>query len=210
MINQFISTELTFFYLDFSNQIIPVAEAAGGQGSTTTASLVNGGATVHRGLEAAIDLDLRPLFSTWGVGINSNITFVNAEFSEDRFISTSDGAINVKGNTLPYAPEMMISSNLAIYAPFGLIIDFNTTYLGKQFTDAQNTIPGSLNGRGGEMPSYFVLDANATYNVSRLPGASLSLSVKNLLDERYIVSRRPQGIRVGMPRFISFGVDYKF
>jgi Fe(3+) dicitrate transport protein len=41
-------------------------------------------------------------------------------------------------------------------------------------------------------------------------GLSLSLAVKNLLDERYIVSRRPQGIRVGLPRFITAGLDFKF
>ena len=36
---------------------------------------------------------------------------------------------------------------------------------------------------------------------------ALSISVKYLFDERYIVSRRPQGIRVGLPRFITMGLD---
>eukprot|EP01147_Barroeca_monosierra_P004971 gene4972-6929_t len=42
VLNEFIATELTFFYLDFSNQVIPVAEAAGGAGAPGTASLING------------------------------------------------------------------------------------------------------------------------------------------------------------------------
>jgi len=41
-------------------------------------------------------------------------------------------------------------------------------------------------------------------------GFELSLTVKNLLDQRYISSRRPQGIRVGLPRFVIGGVSYKF
>jgi Fe(3+) dicitrate transport protein len=39
---------------------------------------------------------------------------------------------------------------------------------------------------------------------------SFHAAVKNLTDERYIVSRRPQGIRVGLPRFVTAGVDFNF
>ena len=33
------------------------------------------------------------------------------------------------------------------------------------------------------------------------------ISDKNLFDERYIASRRPQGIKVGIPRFLSAGIE---
>jgi outer membrane receptor for Fe3+-dicitrate len=38
----------------------------------------------------------------------------------------------------------------------------------------------------------------------------LTLVIKNVTDERFITSRRPQGIRVGIPRFITAGYEFRF
>jgi Fe(3+) dicitrate transport protein len=38
-------------------------------------------------------------------------------------------------------------------------------------------------------------------------GLKLNASIKNITDERYIVSRRPQGIRAGLPRFFTAGIE---
>ncbi|MCH8557219.1 MAG: TonB-dependent receptor [Balneolia bacterium] len=205
-----VDLELTGFYMDFSNQIIPVAEAAGGAGAPG-ASLTNGGATEHLGLEATLNLDFQQMLSTqWGINLSTAATIVRAEFSEDRFVQSGGETVNVKGNTTPYAPEILVSSDLNIVAPFGLGLSLTGTYIGDQFGDVLNTTDGSLDGRSGQIPAYFVLDARASYELPMLSQASVSLSAKNLLDERYIVSRRPQGIRVGLPRFISAGVDFSF
>ncbi len=205
-----INVELTAFYMDFSNQIIPVSEAAGGAGQPG-ASLTNGGATEHYGLETTIDLDFQQLLATrWGLNLSTSATFLRSEFSEDRLVETNDGIVNVKGNHVPYAPNVLVNSQLMVQAPFGLGLTFSGNYIGKQFGDVLNTEEGSLDGRNGAIPGYFVLDARASYIIPQLEQASVSLSVKNLLDERYIVSRRPQGIRVGLPRFITAGIDWKF
>jgi Fe(3+) dicitrate transport protein len=50
--------EATGFVMDFSNQIIPVAESAGGLGF----GVVNAGATLHRGVESAMVFDISNLF----------------------------------------------------------------------------------------------------------------------------------------------------
>jgi Fe(3+) dicitrate transport protein len=78
-----------------------------------------------------------------------------------------------------------------------------------QFTDPANSIIPTANGRNGQIPSYFLMDATARYTVAKW-NTTFSLSCKNLTDERYMVSRRPQGIRVGLPRFISAGVTARF
>ncbi|MCH8569186.1 MAG: TonB-dependent receptor [Balneolales bacterium] len=202
--------ELTAFYMDFSNQIIPVAEAAGGAG-TPGASLTNGGATEHLGLETTIDVDIQQLTrSSWGLGISTSATFVQAEFSEDRFVQSGGNVINVKGNRVPYAPEFLLSTNAYVVAPFGLGLSLTGTYTGEQFGDVLNQREGSLNGRNGLIDSYFVLDGRLTYTLPQFSNATFNVSVKNLFDERYIVSRRPQGIRVGLPRFVTAGVDWSF
>ncbi|MFZ6664223.1 TonB-dependent receptor domain-containing protein [Cytophagales bacterium SYC-11] len=198
--------ELTGFYMDFSNQIIPVAESAGGTG----AGLVNAGRTLHAGVETALSVDISNLLNTSHTfTYDINATFVATEYTEDRFKSVSGEQINIKGNRLPYAPSFIFSSGFTWQAPAGYGLRFTGTYVGQQFTDEINSVIPSADGRTGELPSYFVLDATAQYKIPNSQ-ATIQVSAKNLLDQRYISTRRPQGIRVGLPRFITAGVDIKF
>ncbi|MCC5934326.1 MAG: TonB-dependent receptor [Balneolales bacterium] len=202
--------ELTGFYMNFTNQIIPVAEAAGGSGAPG-ASLTNGGETEHLGVETTLGLNFQQLLNTsWLVELNTTATWVQAEFSSDRFVNSGGEAVNVKGNSVPYAPEWLVNTELGIGTPFGLGLSLIGTYIGKQYGDVLNREEGTLDGRGGAIPAYFVLDGRATYVIPQFSNATVNVSVKNLLDERYIVSRRPQGIRVGLPRFVTAGVDIRF
>jgi Fe(3+) dicitrate transport protein len=81
--------------------------------------------------------------------------------------------------------------------------------IGTQFADELNTVEPSMNGRIGEIPSYFMIDAVMSYKVARW-NSNFNLSVKNITDERYISTRRPQGIRVGLPRLVTAGFEFKF
>jgi len=224
--------ELTAFYMNFSNQVIPVSESSGGAG----AGYINGGATVHRGAEMSL---LVPLSGQapgkWNNSFLVAGTVVDSRFASDRYILEKTGTdeaaipvyVNVNGNKTPYAPELTLSSSLVIdYAGIaGLRISGN--YTGEQFTDALNTVDvrdhiaedaadpafeyeqATLNGRIGIIRARFVADASAWYRLGS-SGLEFTLAVKNITDERYIASRRPQGIRVGMPRFISGGISYTF
>lgn len=202
-----IDIELTGFFMDFSNQIIPVSESAGGTGKPG-ATLTNGGATSHFGLESSFAIRFHELISSdYDIIFSTNATLVSAEFSADRFVKNGNEVVNVKGNKVPYAPEILVTSGLLIKAPFNFDLSLSATYIGKQYGDALNREIGTLNGREGPIPSYFILDARLSYRLPSFENMALSLSIKNLLDERYIISRRPQGIRVGLPRFISMGID---
>lgn len=210
-LNQFIAGEITAFYLDFSNQVIPVSESSGGVG-TGLSGLINGGATRHIGVETAFIVDIAALLGVSNpVSLQNSATYTQATFSSDRFVNIGGGEVdNVKGNTLPYAPEWIVNTRLDVSLPAGFGLGVDGTYIGRQFGDIRNTIEGSLNGRTGEIPAYYVLNAGLTYEIPQVDELRLSLSVKNVFDERYIVSRRPQGIRVGLPRFISAGIDFTF
>ncbi len=203
--------ELTGFYLDFSNQVIPVAEAAAGQGVAGASGLTNGGATRNYGIESGLNLDLGMLTGNRNLpAFEFSSTFTNATFSEDRFVDDDGETVNVKGNRLPYSPAFMATASIIQQFDFGLELNLNSTYTGRQYGDALNRETPSVDGREGMIDSHFLLDATATYQLPGLAGASLTVSVKNMLDERYIVSRRPQGIRLGMPRFITAGIDWNF
>jgi len=198
--------EATAFLLDFSNQIIPVSESSGGTGT----GLVNGGRTQHQGVEVAVNWDIaQSVGSKWKLQYDINSTFVNATFSEDRFQTVADELVNINGNRTPYAPKTTISSALTVGAPAGLDLRLTSTYVSGQFGDELNTLVPAANGRTGYIDSYFIMDGTVTYGVDSW-NTVFNLSAKNIFDERAIVSRRPQGIRVNLPRYISAGFDIRF
>jgi Fe(3+) dicitrate transport protein len=197
--------ETTFFMLDFSNQVIPVSQSSGGLG----AGLVNGGRTLHRGVEAGILFEiLQKHISDVQVNLKANATYSNSEYNSDRFIVEGGQTINIKGNILPYAPELTLCGGVEfMYGGISLLV--NTTYVGEQYSDELNTFEAPATGLSGIIPSHFLVNTTAKYF---FPGinSSVFLSAKNLLDERYISTRRPEGIRAGLPRMITGGIELMF
>ncbi len=227
---QAVTFELTVFHMDFSNQVIPVSESSGGMG----AGYINGGSTIHRGLEGEVMLTLSQWIDMPGeLTLGANGTLTESLFSGNRFlvqkIHREDGEqvlVNINGNKTPYSPGFTSSGFLQFESTGGIGFRLSGNYTGSQYTDVLNTddvnswiamaeenkeydyVQATANGRIGKMSSFFVMDATAWVE---LPiGVDLNISVKNLLDERYIATRRPQGIRVGLPRFIHVGLNYSY
>jgi Fe(3+) dicitrate transport protein len=183
--------------MDFSNQIIPVSESSGGTG----AGLINGGETIHKGLELSYNVKLSDWFKTKSkIVFNNNITLVNAYFSEDRYVKQGASNVNINGNKTPYAPEYYLNYALNYETKFNLGFIFSANYTGSQYGDVLNTTNPSFDGRIGRLKKYSVYDVNLYYKSNKLK-TTFNFTVKNVFDERYIVSRRPQGIRVGLPRY---------
>ncbi|MBX2963308.1 MAG: TonB-dependent receptor [Cyclobacteriaceae bacterium] len=198
--------EITYFHMDFDNQIIPSSQSIGGAGFGVT----NAGKTLHKGIETALVWNSREMLNTsWLFILDFNGTYTHATYNSDRLISSGGETTNVNGNRLPYAPELTLSTAFNIESTFGTGLRFTYTYVGNQFTDELNSITPSNNGRIGKMPHYNVLDATAYHRIPKW-NAQVNLSVKNLTDVRYISTRRPEGIRVGLPRFITAGFEIKF
>ncbi len=223
--------ELTVFYMDFSNQVIPVSESSGGAGS----GYINGGRTNHRGIETELRLNISEMVSMPGsLSLNLNTTVTGSVFSGDRFIVQSIGKgetnddvfVNVRGNRTPYAPGMTASGYLHFEAPGGFGVRLGGNFTGRQYTDVLNTgdvgdwfdhaannpeydcLQATASGRIGRLSSFFVMNVSTWYDMPN--NFSINFVCKNLLDERYIASRRPQGIRVGLPRIVTAGLNYRF
>lgn len=160
-------------------------------------------------------------------------TYVHSEFSDDRFVvykteleSGADVFQNVKGNKTPYTPSVNLAAGLQVEAPGGIGLSVTANYTGQQYSDVLNTgevsdwiamdeadadftyVQATKNGRIGQLDAFYTLGFNAWYN--HPSGLGLNFSVKNMTDQRYIASRRPQGIKVGMPRFVFAGLTYDF
>ncbi len=199
----FLTAEITGFIMNFDNQIIPVSQSSG---NTNATGLANGGRTKHQGLEAAIQLEMGKLLKSvhqYSIGVNA--TYVESKYSANRFIGSGTNAKNILNNKLPYAPSLILNLNAGAEFKNGAGFRFYGTFTGEQFADELNTTTASANGLTGLIGSRFVMDASFFWNIT--PQVNFTLSGKNLFNERYIVSRRPTGIRVGLDRFISAGLE---
>ncbi len=195
--------EATGFRLDFSNQVIPVSASSGGAGT----GYVNGGRTMHNGAELSLTHRTGTLFSGFmSLTTSVNATYSDAVYSSDRFVKSGSTMVNVKDNKLPYSPELVSNLSLAFLFKDALLINFNLIYTDEQFGDELNSTTVDYTGEKGIIPSHAVMDLTAKYFFNQTGGA-FYVSVKNLADERYIASRRPQGIKPGAPRLLMAGVE---
>lgn len=203
----FLSLEATAFYLDFTNQIIEPSLSAG---SAADVALANQGATRHRGLEAALSLDIaKALGRPFGLIARVAGTRTTAEFSKDRFLRAGGDTVNVRGNRLPYSPALTASASLTLDHPSGLLLRLDGLHVGEQFADNFETRAGSANGRVGLIPAHRVIDLAARYRLPRVTSLSVSASVKNLRDSKHIASRRPEGIKPGLRRTAFAGLEWR-
>ncbi|WP_169303395.1 TonB-dependent receptor family protein [Pedobacter cryophilus] len=201
--NEVLTAEITAFVMDFQNQIIPVSQSSGNLNAT---GLVNGGQTLHQGLELGFKFDFGKLLNSKNsFYIENSSTFQKSVYSGDRFV----GNANLKNLSLPYAPNKMIWTALGTNLNNGFGARVSGNFIDNQFTDEINSITPSANGRTGQIDSRFIIDGNLSYKLPKI-NANINIAAKNLTDQRYISSRRPEGIRVGLPRLITLGFDYTF
>jgi Fe(3+) dicitrate transport protein len=224
--------EMTFFRMDFSNQVIPVSESSGGAGT----GYINGGRTMHHGVEGDLIIyisEFTGMRDNLILGMNSTLS--RSVFAGDRYVkqcSHQNGEgmeetwINVNGNHTPYSPGVLASGFIQYEGAGGYGFRLGGTFTGRQYTDVLNTgnvtewfehagnnpghnyVQATASGQIGMLPSVYIMNASAWYNLGS--GIRLNMTVKNIFNERYITTRRPQGIRVGLPRMVSAGVSYNF
>jgi len=116
---------------------------------------------------------------------------------------------NIKNNKLPYAPSLIFNNSIEFESSKGAGFRLSGNFTGKQFADELNTIAASVDGRIGMINSRYIMDFTGFIKLPK-KDIVLNLAVKNLTNERYIASRRPQGIRVGIDRQIVAGIELKW
>ena len=205
ILGNFGSLEATAFILDFKNKIIPISQSSGNSNQT---GLANGGETFHQGIEAAFNLDFGKIWKSQNAyTLEGNITIQKSTYNADRFLPADNGNVNVIENSLPYAPNKLIYLAVGTQLKNGLGFRLSANYVDEQFTNELNTITPTADGRNGLIENRTVVDANVMYRFYKNK-IGVNLAVKNVLDQRYIASRRPEGIRVGLSRMAFLGLSY--
>lgn len=194
----------TFFRMDYENQIVQ-ASLAGGIGATLT----NGGSTLHQGLEVMGRIDTAPMLDTMhNVSLRLAYTHVPvAKYTGIRFSNIPGfGTTSITGNRLTYAPEHLLTFGIGYAQPSGLDLLLEVVRTSDQFGDDLNTIAGTADGQRGLIPGYTILNSAVNYDLGR---ATVFFTVKNLLDDTFIVDRA-RGILPNMPRLLQVGVRTRF
>ena len=194
----------TFFRMNYENQIVP-ASLAGGTGATLT----NGGATLHQGLEVSARVDTAALLdSVHNTYLRVAYMYAPiARFTGVRFSGIPGFQnVSVSGNRLPYAPEQLLTIGVGYAHPFGLDVMVEAVRTSGQFGDDLNTAAPTPDGQRGLIPAYTVWNTAVNYDSGR---ATVFLTVKNLLDDQFIVDRT-RGILPGSPRLVQAGLKLRF
>jgi Fe(3+) dicitrate transport protein len=192
---RWLSGELTGFLSNFENQIIPSSRAGG-----DTVDLVNAGRTRHLGVEAATMVGVgRALRWGWDLDVGARYTFARATFAEGAFA----------GKYLPYAPLHTASATIDFDHPAGPGAQLAWTMVGSQFADEVNTVPVDVTGRVGEIKAHHLIDASVRYRHAPT-GLTGFVSAKNLLNQIYVGSRRPDGIFPAGFRQVNVGLRWDY
>ena len=198
-----LSLDATVFRMDYENQIVP-ASLAGGLGATLT----NGGATLHQGLELRAQIDSAPITnSAHDVYLRVAYTYLPvAEFTGTRFSSIPGfGGASVSGNRLPYAPKQMAVASVG-YAYGALDARLEAVRTSDQFTDDLNTVAPTPDGQRGLIAGYTVWNAAVNYTIRR---TTVFVTMKNVFNELFIVDRS-RGILPGGSRLLQAGIRLGF
>jgi Fe(3+) dicitrate transport protein len=198
MVNGNFNAEAIGFYNDYSNLLGSDLAAGGGSGSTAQ---FNAGEVEVYGLEVSANLDLAELLNLNSVTLpfNANYTFTHATFQSDFESSFGPWGTVTSGDEIPFIPKHQFNAGLSL-AYSDLTVNLNSSYSPKLRTVAGS---GPIDDQNST-DSYLLFDLSSDYAITG--NIHLLLNVRNLLNETYIVSDRPFGIRPGLPRTVMGGL----
>ncbi|TVR28067.1 MAG: TonB-dependent receptor [Balneolaceae bacterium] len=198
--NHLFQAEIIGFYNDYSNLLGSDLAAGGGGGSTAQ---FNAGEVEVYGLEVSAILNFAELLnlSTVSLPFNANYTFTSATFQSEFASNFGPWGSVTKGDEIPFIPKHQFNAGISLdYKNF-------STHLNSVYSPQVRTLAGQ--GAIQEQfstDSYFLLDLSSSYGVTS--SIDIFMNVRNILNNTYIVSDRPSGVRPGLPRTVMGGVRY--
>jgi Fe(3+) dicitrate transport protein len=199
--------ELVGFFNDYENITATCRLSSSGKCANQYGRQFNGGQAWVYGLEFAAS-HRQALPARMQLGLRLAYTLTRTQFRTS-FQSAFDQYGNVAaGDNLPYVPRHQANLGLGLngqgFADHQWSVDLSTTWV-SQMRDVAGQ--GTL-AHNERIPEHTVLDLVTTYGFS--PQSNLYLKVDNLLNQAYMVSRRPYGPRPGKPLLVMLGYKHQF
>ena len=187
----YLTFDTSLFWLDFDNQI-----------GTVGNTVMNVGRAIHRGWEAAAELELLGLVDalrggtgeprSHQLGLHANVLLLDAEFvSGPR-----------EGRAPQYAPGHVLRTGLTYRWIDRAKVSLQGTFVDSHFGD-------DANSANYVIPAYMVWDLTAEVKVYR-DTISLMAGINNLLDEDYYSRIRNDGIDPAYGRNYYVGLSFAF
>jgi Fe(3+) dicitrate transport protein len=190
-----------------------VNDSVGGSGSGST---VNAGKVRTQGIELQVNYD-PGLAKNWSFQMPMYVAATYTDATFRKVISSSDEesifAGATKGSEVPYIAREVVSFGLGyIYKKFSANLDANYTSAmwadGANQIAQKNPVTGTADSRFGQIDDQFVVDAALGWRFNK--NVRTFSSFKNIFDEKYEVSRQPNGSRPGMPFSMMAGLEFNF
>lgn len=192
--------DVSGFYLRYNDRVGTFsANDASGATYTEVTNIAN---SVHRGVEAYVELAPAALFgaaASRSTAIGSFRLFDSFAYVDARYVS---GKFN--GNRVEQAPRI-VNRTGATYELGAASLSLQVSQTARSYSDANNTV-ASEDAVIGVVPAYQVLDLSGSYRLSSRLG--FKFGVNNLADRRYFTKRAAEypgpGIIPGIGRSAYF------
>ena len=192
-----LGAEVVFYYNDYSNLLGIDTLSSGGSGE---GDLFNGGASRATGIEASLSYDFAELSES---GLRLPFLF-SYTLSDAEFLTSFDSTYPPwgdvqEGDKLPYLARHQLYARFAVEES-GWSASVDANFSSRMRTEAgQGDMPA---GQGTD--AYLVVNAFAEFDLSE--EVRFFATVQNVGNNAYIVSRRPAGLRPGLPRTFMTGI----
>jgi Fe(3+) dicitrate transport protein len=134
------------------------------------------------------------LYAEYAIALNivylslfTSSSYMNARY-RGAFVRVGDNNVSVDDNNVESVPEIITRNGLNVHVKT-ISISFLYSYTAESYADALNTKTPSANGSVGLVPSYGLLDINASWRISN--HVKVRLNVNNVTDKKYF-TKRPQ------------------
>ncbi len=197
----FVYAEAIGFFTDYDNLVGTCTGSTGG--NCTIGDQFSGGEVRVVGLEALANAELPTLWPGVTAPIGVSYTFTEAQFDSSFKSGFGPWGTVTSGDELPYVPEHQLTLNAGLRSDIWRVGVIGNYVSETRATAGQGTIPLSE-----QIEARWVTDLTAGWTL--VPGAEIYARVDNLFDETYVASRRPAGLRPGLPRTAMVGIRLTF
>ena len=178
-IKNYLQFDMSAYYLQYGNRIGTVTVT----GTPTYRLITNVGNSISKGIESYVEFN--PVRAFTKSTKTDLIVFASYGYTHARYSNNHKDA-STKGKKVENAPEHIFRSGITGgYKSF--LLTAQVSYVGKTYSDANNTETPTANGNNGLIPSYTVTDLTATYKFSK--GFNIKAGINNFFDEKYFTRR---------------------
>lgn len=176
--------DISCFYLLYDNRVgtVTVANPPGVLPSSYRL-ITNVGASRSKGIESYLEYNLmRALHPNTSADLLffGSYSFLDARYSNDH----KDAG--TRGKKVENAPSHIFRGGMTT-GHKGFLLTIQYSYVGKTYSDANNTVIPSTNAQNSLIPAYGIIDLSVQYKLPR--GINIRTGLNNLLDKKYFTRR---------------------